>query len=676
LRSAGVQVAASGPRLGPSTPRALLAANQEPTVNRFQRILAACVVAATLASAAVPAVHAEWPVEGIRLAGPARLQALLPDGSGGALVLWTAGASDFDWFAQRVDATGALAPGWPADGRPVPGLERMTLKSLAADGQGGAYVLGERDTLLTAATGEIRMELLLWRIDSQGNVAAGWALRGLLLDSMTFDENSPATASWVGGGGHRDSADGAFLEYGWGSSYPPVGNTRGNSILHALHVGADHVVRDWQIENFDLRYCYNWGGSVGDGAGGHAAVLASFETAGGITVRRQSASGFEASRVLVESLQLCDDEVFTGILPISPGPDLLVTTRFKNLQDPQGLLHLWRLDPSLQLAPGWPENGVLAPYVPFAADGGGGVFCVVDDGTGVPRLQRFLLNTTRPIARWLSPVLPEWRSSLWTIDGTGGMFQAWLDGGSGHALRAEHIPSDGAVDYWGEGGVQLSAAATSPMLTIGAGDGHALVAWTDAGADAGAVYLQMIADDASVPAAASLVSVGVTAERVRLEWSVPGAAGPFAVERRAEDHPWGRAGETQSTGFERWSFEDRDVRPGERLGYRLSTTDGILPGSETSVLVPAPVAFALLGFPGNPAADAATVEFSLPDARPARLEVFDLSGRLLARRDVGSLGAGTHSVELPELHALPPGLVFVRLARGGESLTARGTRLR
>lgn len=116
-----------------------------------------------------------------------------------------------------------------------------------------------------------------------------------------------------------------------------------------------------------------------------------------------------------------------------------------------------------------------------------------------------------------------------------------------------------------------------------------------------------------------------------------------------------------------------DSWTGAALGGGFSYTRGVRP---TSSVVPGAAAFALRGFLGNPVSPDARVEFSLPDGAPARLEVLDLAGRMVARREVGSLGAGVHRLPLPELHALPPGLLFVRLVRGERSLVARGTRLR
>jgi hypothetical protein len=120
--------------------------------------------------------------------------------------------------------------------------------------------------------------------------------------------------------------------------------------------------------------------------------------------------------------------------------------------------------------------------------------------------------------------------------------------------------------------------------------------------------------------------------------------------------------------FDSWTMGSLGVPAGGGFSYtRAVRTTGVEPGA---------AAFALRGFLGNPVRSGSSLEFSLPDAAPARLEVLDVAGRLVARRDVGAYGAGTHRVEFDELRSQPPGLLFVRLTRAGRSLVARATHLR
>ena len=88
----------------------------------------------------------------------------------------------------------------------------------------------------------------------------------------------------------------------------------------------------------------------------------------------------------------------------------------------------------------------------------------------------------------------------------------------------------------------------------------------------------------------------------------------------------------------------------------------------------APVAFALRGTFPNPTTDALHVGFSLADSRHATLSLYDVTGRRVASREVGVLGAGRHTVTLAE--RLPAGLYVVRLSQGGRSLTTRAAVVR
>lgn len=94
----------------------------------------------------------------------------------------------------------------------------------------------------------------------------------------------------------------------------------------------------------------------------------------------------------------------------------------------------------------------------------------------------------------------------------------------------------------------------------------------------------------------------------------------------------------------------------------------------SAVGVEDPAAIAPLRLEGaqpNPSREPLKVAFVLPNAQPASLEVLDLAGRRIVRRQVGSLGAGRHVVELSGQRALSPGVYVLRLIQGTRSQTAR-----
>lgn len=90
-----------------------------------------------------------WPANGVALTtapGSQSRPTLVPDGLGGAIVVWVDNRSGFgdafaDIYAQHVLATGAVAPGWPANGLGVcTAANRQRFPKIASDGSGGAFV--------------------------------------------------------------------------------------------------------------------------------------------------------------------------------------------------------------------------------------------------------------------------------------------------------------------------------------------------------------------------------------------------------------------------------------------------------------------------------------------------------------------------------------------------------
>jgi hypothetical protein len=189
----------------------------------------------------------------------------------------------------------------------------------------------------------------------------------------------------------------------------------------------------------------------------------------------------------------------------------------------------------------------------------------------------------------------------------------------------------------------------------------------------------VLAWDWSVPVQLSLLSAQADPDRVRLTWYAAGGADVVAtVYRRAPEEDWVALGLVSPDGTGRMVYEDRAVSPGVRYGYRLGVMDQgqVIFAGETWVEVPRLAELALRGVRPNPATTALAVTFSLPDAAPARLEAFDLTGRRVAAREVGPLGGGSHEVALGEGRALAPGVYLLRLTRGARVLKARAVIVR
>jgi hypothetical protein len=125
-------------------------------------------------------------------------------------------------------------------------------------------------------------------------------------------------------------------------------------------------------------------------------------------------------------------------------------------------------------------------------------------------------------------------------------------------------------------------------------------------------------------------------------------------------------------------FEDANVQPGTVYGYRLGVREAGTERfyGETSITLPAAWTLALAPPAPNPATDRLAIGLTLPSAAPARLEVIDVMGRVVALRDVGGLGAGPHTVTFAEAAGWRPGIYLVRLTQGSRSLVARASVLR
>jgi hypothetical protein len=71
----------------------------------------------------------------------------------------------------------------------------------------------------------------------------------------------------------------------------------------------------------------------------------------------------------------------------------------------------------------------------------------------------------------------------------------------------------------------------------------------------------------------------------------------------------------------------------------------------------------------NPARGAFAIDVTLAGDSPARVELFDVAGRIVRTQQLQ--GAGTHAVRFDALGMLEPGLYFVRAANRGATRSTR-----
>uniref|UniRef100_A0A832I2I1 T9SS type A sorting domain-containing protein n=1 Tax=Eiseniibacteriota bacterium TaxID=2212470 RepID=A0A832I2I1_UNCEI len=180
---------------------------------------------------------------------------------------------------------------------------------------------------------------------------------------------------------------------------------------------------------------------------------------------------------------------------------------------------------------------------------------------------------------------------------------------------------------------------------------------------------------AVTPALASLVSAEALPDRVTLTWAATDAAGHSAtVYRRDAGADWRAMATTAFAGDGRLVHVDTDVVPGAAYDYRLGLREGGVEtfAGETRVVVPAGPDLAIAAVRPNPTPRDVVVTFALPRAASASLELVDIGGRRVRTREVGSLGAGRHTVNLTEgTAALPAGVYIVALHAEGRTVTRR-----
>jgi len=201
------------------------------------------------------AIDPRWPVNGVNLSeapGDQAISDITFDGSGGAIVSWTAfqpGGSNV--FAQHVTNSGSLDPAWPSGGRAL---------SLAIRDQRNVRIVSDRAHGAIAVWEDLRdlaPRVYALRLLSSGQIAPGWPADGLIMTNAGgVGQNQPVLAS--------DGGNGAIVV--WEDFRSGTGNTFAQ---HLLGTGA--IDANWPADGRQLSQSLaneQTPSIVGDGAGG------------------------------------------------------------------------------------------------------------------------------------------------------------------------------------------------------------------------------------------------------------------------------------------------------------------------------------------------------------------------------------------------------------------------
>jgi hypothetical protein len=212
-----------------------------------------------------------------------------------------------------------------------------------------------------------------------------------------------------------------------------------------------------------------------------------------------------------------------------------------------------------------------------------------------------------------------------------------------------------------------------PVQTQGYGDIAACLGGINAGAGIGETC------DRPTPALISFVGSEVASDRVTLTWFSGGTpATQLQVERREHEGTWTALADVAADGRGMIVYVDAQVVAGRSYEYRLRVSEGagFFWAGETAVEIPLRAVLSLQGFHPNPAGRLVQLGFTLASREPATLTLFDLAGRRLFSREVGSLGPGSHVVPLDRGDVLPSGVYLIHLEQGGRAVTRRAVAIR
>ena len=442
---------------------------------------------------------------------------MVADDSGGAIVAWMdKRGGDWDIYAQHLLVTGSVDPAWPVNGRAICAARKdQRNPQIQADGAGGAIIVWED------ARGN-DWDVYAQRILAGGAVDPGWSSDGLAVASAGGDQRSPGVVvDGIGGAilawfdvGHGIHAQRILVNGTLDSAWAPAGRVLCSSdstemSFRMVANGDSGAIVVW-CDGSDVRAqrvstrgatAPPWpsdGRLVSKGPGARQSPAIVGDGAGGVIV------------------------VWTEERGVREGIVNAQHVRADGIVDPAWPADGCKVSPTklVSVAPG--EGWGTIPAAPLVADGAGGAILVCSgeshDVQHVLASGALDPNWPREGCR-LSNYFGDHGFKAVT-DGSGGAIAVWsheLDGFhfsfSGPYLTlegnivAQHVLSSGVVDHtWPKQGRQVTTAKgrQSSPGAIADGDGGAIVVWEDERGDVADIYAQRIRLD-SKPGGAAVV---------------------------------------------------------------------------------------------------------------------------------------------------------------------------
>ena len=629
-------------------------------------------------------VSAQWQPDGVLDFGgnpcPGEPRILIADGNGGAVfVRYFADSS----FVHRVDSGGRLAAGWPARGKFIGKTLANGAQRMIRDGLGGYFLVGREQR------GQQPYKLFLYRINGDGSLPTGWDASGA---SLVVPSGSVQGFDLM-----PDGVGGAFVVWTDATALT-------TSEIRLLRLGPEGLpAAGWPAQGLLLDFGPGQNSStslVSDGNGG-AIVIAtnqpdpSIENVYAERVNSDATLGWNPPS---PGRLMMSGATFTAALTaVSDGAGGALSVIFRGTST-KNSLYAQRIDGNGALNASWPASGKAIALAHSAVDvqddpraipdGQGGCYVTWTDQTNVNggTYLHHILATGANAPGWpdhgllISSATDFGYSRDIATDLMGGTYCLWWAYSSQRTRLSHLTPSGTPAPGWPASGIDVAPDSTSnwsdtPWGIVPDDQGGVIAAWTSQKAASSFVRLARFGTGGAVAAQAALVSMLATPDEVALAWTSDDSKSTvFSLERLGSGSYWTEIARLSPDGTGQLSYRDRAVVPEARYSYQLRWNVGGVSrySPETSVTVPSAYRFALAGARPNPVTDGDfSVRFSLAEARPAALEMYDIVGRRVLLKDVSALGAGNHVLRLDTERHLRPGVYWLKLTQGAQTATSR-----
>ena len=599
----------------------------------------------------------KWVANGVALCTAANEQTtptIVSDGAGGAIVAWVDYRStiNYDIYAQRISAAGAAQ--WTANGVALcTATGSQGPSKIVSDGAGGAVVAWQDPR---SGVNDIYAQ----RISAAGGVQ--WAANGTAICTAVSNQYDPAIVS--------DPAGGAIVTW--------YDYRNGNGDIYAQRISVGGAIQ-WTADGVAL--CTAAGDqwyprTALDGAGG-AVITWEDRRNGNPDVYAQTVNSAGATQWTANGVALCiamGDQVSPTVVSDGAGGAIVTWQDYRNAATNYDI-YAQRVERFGYLGP----EPTIASVRDVPNDQGGKVklswYASWLDATFNENLAQYDIYRSAPGGLALGAQIlagfaerPTPNRPAYVLAAAGTQLYAW-----------EYLATVPVTHF-------LSAYSyIAPTTGDSIGGSNPLTAFMVVGRSYSGTMFWLSAPDSGysvdniAPAAPAPFTGQYAGGTVTLHWAMNPATdlAEYRLYRGSTADfapgPGNLVVAQSDTGYV--------DAAGAPCYYKLSAVDvhgnesgfsTLLPSGTADVPDGASVAFALAGVRPNPShGERLSVAFTLPTAAPARLELLDVSGRRVLAREVGSLGAGPHAVDLGQGTRLAPGLYLVRLTQGANTRVAR-----